>query len=82
MIKLKSHESKKNKQKRWRLVSDKQHQLTYIPAGVTAKFKHIGGVFVALVPCCPVITIGILVIAIVIFKVLQYCGDRKGYISV
>ena len=82
LIKLKSHESKKNKQKRWRLVCDKQHQLTYIPAGVTAKFKHIGGVFVALVPCCPVITIGILVIAIVIFNVLQYCGDRKGYISV
>ena len=82
MIKLKSHESKKNKQKRWRPVCDKQHQLTYISAGVTAKFKHIGGVFVALVPCCPVITIGILVIAIVIFNALQYCGDRKGYILV
>ena len=65
-----------------RPVCDKQHQLTYIPAGVTAHIKHIGGVFVALVPYCPIITIGMLVMAIVIFNVLQSCGDRKGYILV
>ena len=79
---LKSHESKKNKEKRWRPVCDKHYQLTYIPAGVTAKLKHIGGVFVALVPCCPIITIGISVMAFVIFNKLQSCGDRKGYILV
>ena len=82
LIKLKSHESKKNKEKRWRPVCDKHYQLTYIPAGVTAKLKHIGGVFVALVPCCPIITIGISVMAFVIFNKLQSCGDRKGYILV
>ena len=79
---LKSHESKKNKEKRWRPVCDRHYQLTCIPAGVTAKLKHIGGVFVALVPCCPIITIGISVIAFVIFNKLQSCGDRKGYILV
>ena len=74
--------AKKNKQKRWKPVCDKHYQLTYIPAGATAKFKHVGGVFVALAPCCPIITTGMLVNAIVIFNVLQSCGDRKGYILV
>ena len=47
--------------------SDKHHQLlTFIPAGVTAKLKHKGRDFVALVPFRPIITTGISVMAIVI----------------
>ena len=74
--------AKKISKKRWRLVCDKHYQLTCTPAGVTAKLKHIGGVFVALVPFCPIITINISVMALVIFNKLQSCGNRKGYILV
>ena len=64
--------------------SDKHHQLTFYPAGVTAKLKHKGGVFVALVLYCPTITIinGIFVIATEIFNLQQCCGDKKGSILV
>ena len=64
--------------------NDKHHQLTFYPAGVTAKLKHKGGVFVALVLYCPTITImnGIFVMATEIFNLQQCCGDRKASILV
>ena len=66
------------------VASNTHHQLTLYPAGVTAKLKHKGGVFVALVLYCPTITImnGRFVMATEIFNLQQCCGDRKRSILV